>query len=143
LGRRPGWGEGAVGVEGDGGVEGEEAGTGGGKQFEASGVEVVGSGGEENERLLGAYAEFGNDGAEVMRFELESKDDRDGVGGPGANLAGVVDGEVGGAVPDGERFTEGAGEAFPIEFERGRKDLYFVVIDTLNAPPPNPLDYAS
>jgi hypothetical protein len=111
--------DGAVRVERDDGIEGEEAGTGVGEEFDAGSVEFLGGRGQEDVGLLETREQFGNDAAQVVWFELEGENDRDGVGGPGADLGGVVDGEVGGAVADGERFTEGAGEAFPVELQRG------------------------
>jgi hypothetical protein len=64
---------------------------------------------------MGAGHELGDDSEEGVAVELNGQDGGDGVGGPGADLAGTVEVEVGWRGIEAEGGTENAAEAFGVE----------------------------
>ena len=72
--------KGAVRVQGDDFVEGENARLRGGEEFLGFGVEVFAGGGEDDEFLTESSDEFADDVVEVVALGLDGEKDGNGVG---------------------------------------------------------------
>lgn len=105
----------AVLVEDEVGSEREEGRADVGEEFLAVGIEMFGGWGEEDEFLAKPGDEFGDDGMEEAALRLDGEDDGDGVTGPGTDLMGLVDFEIGELVIEVEGVAERASEFGPVE----------------------------
>jgi hypothetical protein len=115
--------EGAVGVEDGGGFEGEEGGAEVAHDFLGDAVEMAGGWGEDDERLVEAADELSDDAMEGVTVELNGEEYRDGVGRPGADLAGAVGVEVERAGFKVEDAGNDAGSVVKVEAEWDDLDM--------------------
>lgn len=105
--------------EPDGGFQGEELRA---DAVEHGGGSDVGEGGgrsEQDKFLVQQRDEFRAGETETGTLGLDGQDDGDGVGGPGADLDRVWDGQFAEFCFKAERFTDFAAKFLPVELEGG------------------------
>jgi hypothetical protein len=80
---------------------------------------VVAGWGEEDEGLVEGGDELGDDAAEYSFVSLEGEEGGDRIGGPGTDLGGVREAEVGGFGVEEEGAAEGAAEFGAVHLKWG------------------------
>ena len=98
------------------GVQGDKDGAEGGEEFFGSEAEMPGGGGEKDEGPVEAGDEQGEGVQEFALAGRQGENGGDGVHGPGADLDGVIEAELGDFEIQAEGAAEGAANFGPVEF---------------------------